>query len=127
MIMTTRIRFSARSALLVLGAATFALASTFSQAEPALGEPQSRLVHYGDLNLDSPKGITQLYDRIEAASRAVCGEVNQVELTQWRQTRACYAASIARGVAQINNPALTALYAKMSGKPGEHVALLKAR
>jgi UrcA family protein len=127
MIMTTRIRFSARSALLVLGAATLALASSLSQAEPALGEPQSRLVYYGDLNLNSPTGIAQLDNRIVTASRGVCGEVPQVELTRWHQTRVRYAVSVARAVAQINNPALTALHARMSGKPAEHVALLKAR
>lgn len=91
-------------------------------------EPVAQLVQYRDLNLNSQEGIAQLYQRIDAASRTVCGtDSGRASLADWSQARACASASASRAVAQIDNAALTAFYTKRTGRTIDRRALLAKR
>jgi UrcA family protein len=94
---------------LVLAAGT-ALAGVGAQAT-AFDRPQTRVVHYGDLDLSTDRGIRTLYRRIEIAARAVCGEAERPEsLLPTASFRSCTAGAIDSAVAKISRPALTAYY-----------------
>jgi UrcA family protein len=112
---STRIPHPFRSVILAtLAAASFPLASVPSQAaDPRPNEQSnSQTVHYGDLNIHSDQGLAQLYQRIVAAATGACGDSDANSLEAWSQARACKSRSIARAVAAINIPGLTALYAR---------------
>ena len=75
-------------------------------------------VHFADLNPGTADGVRALYDRIVDAAQTVCGP----SFSLWdgnahRTWKACYRATIAHTVRQINRPALTALHQKMLGIP----------
>jgi UrcA family protein len=58
--------------LVALTAAALAAASFTT---PALaGDPASRTVAYGDLNLSSPAGVDVFNRRVRAAAKIVCGD-----------------------------------------------------
>jgi UrcA family protein len=107
--------------LATFAAAWFAMTATGARAaeptaEPGT-EPTKQVVNYGDLNLSNPRGVEELYQRIAAAARRVCdsGESRslQVQTRDWM----CKKQSIARAVAVIDQPALTALHAQKTGQP----------
>jgi len=56
--------------------AVCATALVFAAAAPALAQAQveTRVVTYGDLDLDSPEGADMLIRRIQQASDVVCGD-----------------------------------------------------
>jgi len=70
-------------------------------------------VHYTQNDLATDRGIRALYRRIAEAAKLVCPEEDPRKLWQLSQSRACQRQAIGRAVAQIGNPRLTALYARM--------------
>ena len=108
--MTNAIKYVAGAAIVGLGFANclaWANARNMSGAEPA----PTKVVAYGDLNLDNDTGVKTLYARLRAASRDVCVGLDGTDIMEQRIVRAkCYSAALSRSVAQVNNAALTMLY-----------------
>jgi UrcA family protein len=75
-------------------------------------EPMKKTVTYSDLNLANPQGVEQLYRRIAGAAQHVCGALNGRSLQAKQQFSICTKQSIARAVAAVDQPALTALAIK---------------
>ena len=85
-----------------------ALASSFSAVFAADGpNPVSITVKYADLNIASPSGALVLYERVRAAAQSACSYY-------WFKTDAdearCVQNTIAKAVAKVNQPALSAVY-----------------
>ena len=98
-------------------AVTLLACSQQSFAASLVTEPgRTRAVSAGDLDLNRPAGVATLYERIQAAARAVCREeaLNFRRSTKgfapvsWRQT--CVAQAIDGAVANADNVQLSALH-----------------
>jgi UrcA family protein len=110
--------------LAALATAFLAVTSTAVHAADASGsEPMKRTVTYGDLNLANAQGAEQLYRRVVGAARQVCESLDGRSLQEKVQFSICVRESIARAVAVVDQPALTALHAIKAGQP-ESVARL---
>jgi UrcA family protein len=94
----------------VLGSAA---AITTAQAADD-GAALSRVVKYGDLNLDSADGARALLGRIHSAANRVCAPLESRSLDQQTRWQTCYNQAIASAVAHIDNVRLTAAYGKVT-------------
>jgi UrcA family protein len=84
------------------------------QAAEPIGAP-TKVVSYGDLNLNSAKGVIALYGRLRSAAREVCTSLEGRDLNAKALWRNCYENAVAGAVKKIDLPAMTALYAKSTG------------
>jgi UrcA family protein len=84
-----------------------ALASSFSAVSAADFSSAGITVKYADLNIASPSGALVLYERIRMAAHSACAYF-------WFKTDAdearCVRNTIAKAVARVNEPALSAVY-----------------
>jgi UrcA family protein len=85
-------------------------------ATPPAGEDIRRItVHFGDLNLEQPRGVTTLYRRLRLAAQQACGEPQgpgeAIISAEWR---ACVAQAVERAVDTVDRPALTAYHRQRS-------------
>ena len=96
---------------------TLALICAVPYAATAQDSPQplSKNVAYADLNIDTSEGARVLYGRLRTAANYVCKtSANFSEPgAGWK---ACYDATLAKAVAQINKATLTKLYEQSTGK-----------
>jgi UrcA family protein len=118
----------ARSLVLAtLAMACLAVASTVVHAaDTSAGpEPMKRTVTYGDLNLANPRGVEHLYRRIVGAAQQVCDTPNGRSLEAKVRFGICTKQSIARAIAAVDHPALTALHAMKTGQPDRTAKLAK--
>jgi UrcA family protein len=125
---TARTNFNARRLVLAtLAASCLAAASTVAHAaEQSRGsEAAMKTVQYGDLNLAKPEGVARLYRRIVAAAQQVCDSRQGRSLQAQAQDSICTKESIARAVAAVDQPTLTALHAVKTGQPGGFPKLAK--
>ena len=85
----------------------FTLASSFSAVSAADPSSASISVKYADLNIATPSGALVLYERIRTAAKNACNYF-------WFKTDAdearCVQQTIAKAVAKVNQPALSAVY-----------------
>jgi UrcA family protein len=107
-----RILISALIAGLVCAAEAALFAAATSAAEPT----QSITVRYTDLNLERPHDVARLYDRIRGAAQSVCG-VPEPEFADWVNParQRCIGDAIARAVARVDRPALSAYHQRQLG------------
>jgi UrcA family protein len=96
----------AAASFVVLGSAA---AITTAQAADD-GAALSRVVKYGDLNLDSADGARALLGRIHSAANSVCAPLESRSLDHQASWQTCYNQAIASAVAQIDSVRLTAAY-----------------
>jgi UrcA family protein len=75
------------------------------------------VVRYDDLNLATPMGTAVLYRRIEQAAKVVCPEYPAGDVRRIRIWRPCYQEAVARAVANIHMPSLTAFYIRSHDEP----------
>ena len=84
-----------------------ALAASFCATSTADSRPVSVTVKFADLNISSPSGALVLYNRIRTAAQSACAYY-------WFKTDAdearCVQNTIAKAVAKVNQPALSAVY-----------------
>jgi UrcA family protein len=73
------------------------------------------IVSFSDLDLSKPAGTRVLYKRITNAARQVCQPLARRDLSLMPLWRDCYAEAVARAVAAINRPNLTALQRSRTG------------
>jgi len=114
--------------LATLASACLAVTSTVVHAadKSTDSEPMmKRTVTYGDLNLAHPQGVEQLYRRIVGAAQQVCSALDGRSLQEKQQFSICTKQSIARAVAAVDQPGLTALHAIKTGQPESTARLAK--
>jgi UrcA family protein len=98
----------AAAAMLVVAASQAHAAAPASVVNP---DTYSMTVHFADLNIDNPAGITALYRRLNIAAERVCGEPqltgSHVVSRYWRS---CVAQAVDGAVLALDRPALTAYH-----------------
>jgi UrcA family protein len=99
------------SSVVTLGCMGFATSS--QAAEP--GEALTKIVAYGDLNLDSDQGAKVLYARLRTAARSVCSPFESRELTAELIWQTCFDHAVSAAVTQINKNKVTALHNRTIG------------
>jgi UrcA family protein len=78
------------------------------------GQPTGIVVPYGDLDLNTPRGVTTMYARLEAAAKTTC---TAHEGTWSRDlVTLCVDDSVRRAVAQVGAPRLVVLYEIRTGR-----------
>jgi UrcA family protein len=100
-------------------------APTARAAEPSSDPVPTTTVKYGDLNLANAQGIERLYFRIAGAAQQVCRGLDGHSMEEKVQFSICTRQSIARAVAVVDQPALTALQAVKLGQPAIPTQLAK--
>ena len=98
-------------AALALGGCLLTGALGLAQAAPKEDAVPAVAVAYGDLDLSSEAGSTELYRRIVVAAHRVCPAGDLRQLAEFTAARACQAAAIARAVNGVDSPQLAAVYA----------------
>jgi UrcA family protein len=127
--MTTTTMFTLRN---LLAPAAFAVMTATAAAAPAvadgLGDVVSDHVKYGDLDLTHAAGVNELYNRIRLASQGVCARLSGRELVNFQLYNACFTNAMSHAVADVKQPALTALYLDKTGNAhSERLAMLDNR
>jgi UrcA family protein len=79
----------------------------------AAGSPQveSRVVQFGELNLNTRAGVATLHKRIRNAAESVCGSLNLPVLGLRDAFDQCVAEAVAHAVASVGNPNLSEFHA----------------
>jgi UrcA family protein len=79
----------------------------------AAGSPQveSRVVRFGDLNLNSRAGVAVLHKRLRNAAESVCGNLNSRLLVLRDAYEHCVADAVTQGVTSVGNPNLSNFHA----------------
>jgi UrcA family protein len=111
---------------LLIGAAVsaFTLACTAAyadSAQPTGSEQHSSIVRTGDLDLNRPKDVARLYNRIASAADQLCGPraVGGVNHTS-ADYASCYADAVSRAVTHIDRPSVTAYFQQHSSDSASH-------
>ncbi len=74
-------------------------------------------VSLAGMDLTDPKGVEKVYTRVRNAAQSVCKNLHTLELGKRRaKWQRCVDDALARAIADINSPALTAYSATKSGK-----------
>ena len=96
--------------VIVLGGPAVVLAGTHPYFESA----QAR-VSYADLNLESEEGVRVLYQRLQHASKEVCGITSPNSIlarsSLRRATQRCYQLTLSNAVDKFDNEDLTRIHA----------------
>ncbi len=99
--------------IIVLGGPAVVLAGTPS----AYYEDTKAIVAYADLNLENEEGVRVLYQRLQRASKEVCGVTS---VTSWRisgsldlvsKSNQCYRETLSNAVNKFDNEDLTRIHA----------------
>ena len=102
------------TASIILAASFFALGcaamSGRAQAAETAQVTKTRIVHYGDLNLDSEQGAKTLYARIRSAAENVCFSLESRDYTHKKLWQGCFDQAVASAVVQVNKARVTALH-----------------
>jgi UrcA family protein len=84
-------------------------------AQPA--EPLTKIVAFGDLNLDSDQGAKVLYARLRHAAQYVCAPLEDSrDLSLKAIWQNCVENSLSDAVGRINKPHVTALHNRIAGR-----------
>jgi UrcA family protein len=109
--MNTSIKTQSRLTACILAAGLFALGFGASGAQAAERfQSLTKVVAYGDLNLDSQQGAKVLYARLRNAARTVCHPLEGRDLNQIALWRGCVDQAVSSAVVQINKTSVTALH-----------------
>ena len=78
---------------------------------------RTEAVNFQDLNVNTPAGVTALYNRIHGAATRVCSVLPSTgqQNREWR----CVQSGVAQAIEKVNLPALTAYYQMKSGSHPE--------
>jgi UrcA family protein len=111
--MKTAIKTQMNSTASMLAAGLFALICAASGGKALATEPSqplTKIVHYGDLNLDSEQGAKVLYARLRGAARDVCIPLENLGMTHRHLWKTCFDNAVANAVGQINKTTVSALH-----------------
>jgi len=85
---------------------------------------RTKVVRFGELNLQSDEAIAILYKRIAAAADYVCSPyANRRSLSVVAKWRDCYRSAISGAVADVGQPRLTHYVAQIRHEPVESMTL----
>jgi UrcA family protein len=85
-----------------------ASASTTRAWEP--GEPLTKKVPYGDLDLQTEQGANTLYKRLRIAADEVCAPYQSIDLARRIAWQTCVDRAVTSAVEQVNRPMVTAVH-----------------
>ena len=75
----------------------------------------TEVVRFNDLNLDQPRGLARLFNRISSAADRVCGPRSFAgHYNKTADYVSCYSDTIAHTVTRIDRPAVTAYFRQRS-------------
>jgi UrcA family protein len=77
-------------------------------------EAASRIVRFGDLNLDSHSGIETLYTRIKSAAKEVCEPLMFSSSHTYLRLRRCQERAVGQAVADVQSSQLTTFHMSMT-------------
>lgn len=108
------IQISSSSVRRLSGAVGLVALSVFAVGAQAGDKDTGGAVHktvsYADLNLDRSSDAARLYERLDNAAEAVCWQYDGRDLVSRRMQRECESEALSNAVAELNNPAITALH-----------------
>ena len=90
--------------------------TTTATADQRNGEPLTKVVSYADLNLNSEPGARTLYGRLRMAATHVCAPFRGNSLRESTNWRECFNSALARSVAEVDQPILTAYHLSRTGE-----------
>ncbi len=93
-------------------------------ADQSDGEPLTKIVSYADLNLNGEAGARVLHGRLRMAAAQVCAPLRGTSLRERTNWRDCVDPALARAVAKVDEPMLTAYHLRRTGtsEPPSRVA-----
>jgi UrcA family protein len=97
----------------VIAASVLALICAASNSRALAAEPDqylTKMVPYGDLNLDAEAGAKAFYVRLRYAAKYVCSPLEAKELSRHRIWQSCVDQALASAVRRIDKPLVTALH-----------------
>jgi UrcA family protein len=102
----------------LLGAAvsmlSLACAAAYADTPPRIGSPLE-LVRFNDLNLDQPRDVARLFNRVSSAADKVCGSRSFAgHYNKLADYEICYKDTVASTVAHIDRPSVTAYFQQHS-------------
>ena len=102
---------------LALGAIAcgISLMTTQASAREGDGEPLTKVVRFADLNLNGEAGVQTLYGRLRMAATQVCAPFTGNTLREKTRWRECFDPALARSIATIDEPRLTAYHLSRTG------------
>jgi UrcA family protein len=89
--------------------------TTPATADQSYGEPLTKVVSYADLNLNGEAGTRTLYGRLRMAATQVCAPFRGNSLRERTNWSECFNPALARSVAEIDEPMLTAYHVSRTG------------
>jgi UrcA family protein len=103
----------------LLGAAVSVLSIVCAAAyadTPPIGSPLE-LVGFNDLNLDQPRDVARLFNRVSSAADKVCGTRSFAgHYNKIADFEVCYKDAVASAVAHIDRPSVTAYFQQRSSE-----------
>jgi UrcA family protein len=110
--MKTTIKTQSNSIISFIAAGLLAVAAVAAPGVHAAdqGDPLTKKVTYGDLDLNSTKGVEVLYARLRGAARDVCVPFEGRDLNYRILWDKCYDHALSAAVSAINKPAVTAFH-----------------
>jgi UrcA family protein len=113
--MATIKKFLRGSAVAVIA---FAGTAAYADSPPAVGFQNSSVVRFEDLNLNRPRDVARLYNRIALVADKVCGPRSlSGSYSKSADYASCYADTLAQAVAHVDQPALTAYFRQRWSEP----------
>lgn len=97
------------------------VAGSFAMADTVV-TVKSETVRYDDLRLISAVGAAVLYGRLRGAAERACGSLDGKTPQLASRYRACVDDSVAKAVAQVNEPVLTRYYESKRAAPTPSIA-----
>jgi UrcA family protein len=102
----------------LLGAAVSVLsvvcAAAYADTPPPIGSPL-KLVRFSDLNLDQPRDVARLFNRVSSAADKVCGTRSFAgHYNKIADYEICYKDTVASAVAHIDRPSVTVYFQQRS-------------
>jgi UrcA family protein len=121
------INYTKQIAMASVAAICVASATMGAHADEAAVNAPTRTVHYSDLNLNTPTGVSVLYRRIRSAAEQVCGDVNSRRLEEAAAAKACVSKAVYVSVHSVNNVRLTNEYNAHVGVAKESINFASVR
>jgi UrcA family protein len=90
--------------------------TTSATADQRNGEPLTKVVSYADLNLNSEAGARTLHGRLRMAATHVCSPFRGNSLRENMKWRECFDSALARSIADVDQPMLTAYHLSRTGQ-----------
>lgn len=89
--------------------------TTPAMADQSDGEALTKVVNYADLNLNGEAGARVLHGRLRMAATQVCAPFRGTTLREKTNWRECFDPALARSVAKVDEPMLTAYHLSREG------------